>query len=355
MVFLIVAGVVSGALDFAARRARAAERAAAQAETLSALAGGDLDEESSLKEVLERARDAFQMESVVLRSRERPTERWVDVERSGWAPPGQEAPLRFDVPISPRLRLVGRGPALFAEDQRVLAAFAAAAQTAYEARLLSARARQAQSLAVADRQRTALLGTVGRELRAPVTEIAAAVSGLRGNEGEREELFDAIEAAAARLERVAGDLFEASRLQSGALTVDARPVALDDVIHAAFSTLRASAQRVHVDVPPDLPAVRADPALLERVIANLLDDALRHADSVGITAVAATSSVRVEMVAHGSTAAQHGREPGLALAVAQGLIEAVGGALVADSAAEGGATVRLRLALAERGRVDEPV
>jgi two-component system, OmpR family, sensor histidine kinase KdpD len=138
VVFVVVAVVVSGAVELAARRARAAEQASAQAETLSALAGSDLDEHETLHAVLDQARRTFGMQSVALKVRDHSSGDWTDSEQAGWAPAGREAPMRFDVPISPDLRLVGRGPALFASDQRVLQAFAAAAETAFEGRRLTA-------------------------------------------------------------------------------------------------------------------------------------------------------------------------------------------------------------------------
>jgi two-component system, OmpR family, sensor histidine kinase KdpD len=127
IVFVVVAALVSGAVELATRRAHVAERALAEAETMSALTGPDLDAQESLRDVLRRAREEFKMESVTLAARQRGSGDWIDVEHVGWAPPGQEAPLRFDVPIGPHLRMLGRGPALFAEDQRVLEAFAGAA------------------------------------------------------------------------------------------------------------------------------------------------------------------------------------------------------------------------------------
>ena len=124
--------MVSGSVEFAVRRAQAAERARAEAETISALTGPELEGEESLREVLRRARETFRMESVVLKALRAASDEWREVEHVGWAPAGEEAPLRFDVSVGPRLRLLGRGPALFAEDQRVLDAFANAARTAYE-------------------------------------------------------------------------------------------------------------------------------------------------------------------------------------------------------------------------------
>jgi two-component system sensor histidine kinase KdpD len=371
VVFVAVAIVVSVAVEVATRRARAAEQAVAQAETLSALAGSDLDESSTLKDILGRARKTFNMESVVLKAREPYDEAWRDVERSGWAPVGREAPLRFDVPINPRLRLIGRGPALFAEDQRVLSAFAAAAETAYEGRRLSAQAREAESLAVVDRQRTALLAAVGHDLRTPLAGIKAAVTSLRQTDvvwsvDERDELLATIESSADRLEGVVANLLDASRLQAGVLAVEARPVALDEAVAAALLSIAIATDRVQVDVPEDLPHVHADPGLLERILANLIDNALRHGANdapVRVTALAAASSAKLEIIDHGPGISAAQRERlfipfqrldersttngiGLGLWVARGFAEAMGGALVADSSAGGGLTMRLRLPLA---------
>ena len=115
------------------------------------------------------------MESVALRARPARPANGVEVEQARLGRARQEAPLRFDVPTGNDLRLIGRGPALFAEDQRVLEAFAAAAQTAYDGRRLSAKAREAASSRSADRQRTALLAGVGHDLRTPLAGIKASV------------------------------------------------------------------------------------------------------------------------------------------------------------------------------------
>ena len=178
-VFVVVAAAVSGAMELAARRTRAAEHAAEEAETLAALAGADLDQADTLHRILDRARRTFDMESVALLVRDRETGAWSEADHAGWVPPGREGPLRFDVPVGADLRLTGRGPALYAEDQRVLKAFAAAAETAVEGRRLGEQARAAQALAAVDRQRTALLAAVGHDLRTPLAGIKAAVSSLR--------------------------------------------------------------------------------------------------------------------------------------------------------------------------------
>ena len=73
-------------------------------------AGAELDGGESLREVLRSACETFNMESVTLLARAAGSGEWVEAEHFGWAPPGEEAPLRFDVPVGPHLRMVGRGP-----------------------------------------------------------------------------------------------------------------------------------------------------------------------------------------------------------------------------------------------------
>jgi two-component system sensor histidine kinase KdpD len=265
--------------------------------------------------------------------------------------------------------MVGRGPALFAEDQRVLEAFAAAARTAYEGHLLSGEAEEARTLATVDRQRTSLLAAVGHDLRTPLAGIKAAVSTLRQtdvswSDEERRQLLETIEDSTDRLDGVVDNLLDASRLEAGALTVQPGEVALDEVVAGALLAQPDAAGRVSVDVPEDLPLVRADRGLLQRVLVNVLDNALRHGNSdegVEVAARATGGSARLEIVDHGIGITEEQRdrlfEPfqrldersdglGLGLSVARGFVEAMNGAMVADATRGGGVTIRIRLPLA---------
>ena len=376
VVFVVVAGLVSGAVEFAVRRAQVAERALKEAETLSALAGPNLEEPGSLDDVLHRARETFGMESVTLKARPAGEDDWVDIAHAGWAPPGSEAPLQFDVAAGPRVRLVGRGPALFAEDHRVLDAFAAAALTAYEGRRLSGEAEEARTLAVADRQRTALLAAVGHDLRTPLAGIKASVGSLRQadvswSDDERTELLATIEEAADRLDGIVRNLLDASRLEAGALPLHLDDVALDEVVAAALLGVAAPADRFQVEVAEDLPAVRADRAFLERVLVNVLDNAVRHGGAeqpIEISAHCGAESAKIEIADHGPGVSGHRAETlfepfqgggdrqrdgvGLGLSVARGFLEAMGGGIVADQTFGGGLTMRIRLPLASGARSD---
>ncbi len=371
VVFVAVAALVSGAVEIAVRRAKAAERARADAETLSALTGPDLTGGGSLHDVLRHALKTFRMETVALKVREPGSSEWIDADHVGWAPPGTGAPVRFDLAAGPRLRLVGRGPAMFAEDERVLEAFAGAARTAYEGQRLSGEAEEARNLATVDEQRRALLASVGHDLRTPLAGIKASVSTLRQTDvdwspEEREELLATIEDSTDRLDAVVRNLLDASRLQAGSLVTRTEAVALDQVVSSAALDLPEASDQIEIHVPEDLPLVRADPGLLQRVFVNVLDNAVRHGgrgQPIAVTARAGGESAKIEIVDHGPGVPKDAQselfEPfrrigergeqglGLGLSVARGFVEAMGGAMVADTTPGGGMTMRIRLELDE--------
>jgi two-component system sensor histidine kinase KdpD len=233
---------------------------------------------------------------------------------------------------------------------------------------LSGRAAQAETLADVDRQRTALLGAVGHDLRTPLAAIKAAAGTLGQDDvevsaAEREELLETIVASVDRLDAVVRNLLDASRLEAGALSVHSEPVALDEVVASAALAIPEAGPKLAIDVPDDLPMVNADRGLLQRVLVNVIENALHHgasAEAVEIRAVAGGESARLEVVDHGPGVAAGSEseifEPfhrledrdgvGLGLAVAHGFVEAMGGAMVADSTDGGGLTMRIRLDLA---------
>jgi len=180
---------------------------------------------------------------------------------------------------------------------------------------------------------------------------------------ERAALLETIEDSADRLDSVLSNLLDASRLQTGQLSVRAEAVAVDQVVGNALLALPDVAPSVRVRVPDDMPLLLADPGLLERVLVNLLDNAFRHAGDAGtidVVATALSGAVKLEVIDHGPGVDAAERERifapfrrlddhrsvegvGLGLAVARGFVEAMGGALVPDESPGGGLTMRLRL------------
>ena len=197
------------------------------------------------------------------------------------------------------LALVGHP--LRADDQRLLTAFAAEVAAAYEQRRLADAARAVDVLTESERARTALLGAVSHDLRTPIASIKASVSSLRAadvqwTDAQRAELLATADAGLDRLTDLVTNLLDLSRLQAGVLPVLALPLGLDDVVASALHHLDAPPGAVDVDVPPTCPRSIADAGLLERVIANLVQNALRYSPvgvPVRVTASAARGHGRV--------------------------------------------------------------
>lgn len=337
-VYLAVAVAVSLVVDLAARRTAEAARAQAEAEALSSVAGSTLGEQETLPALLHRVRTVFGANEVAL----------VDELGVPLAVVGatEEDDVEQSVPAG-RAQLVVRGPELFAEDRRVLRAFADAASTALEGRRLAEQAAAAEAV---DRLRTALLAAVGHDLRTPLAGVKAAVSSLRQNDvawtpEETAELLATIEESADRLQGLVSNLLDASRLQAGALSVQPAPVGLDEVVARALLGAPGR-ERVQVDVPESLPPVLADAGLLERVVANLVDNALRHDD--GVVTVRA-SAAGLEVIDHGPGLAAlpdpftSDRGVGLGLFVVRGFVEAMGGTVTPTTTPGGGLTMRVVL------------
>ncbi|MDL4817568.1 DUF4118 domain-containing protein [Actinomadura opuntiae] len=377
-VFLLVAAGVSGVVDLAARRSREAARFGADAEVLSTLAGNVLRGERELDALLGRLRETFGLDSVTLLERRAGDDgdppRWQVVTTAGGRPCTVPEEGDTEIPVGDDLALALRGRPLPAGDRRVLEAFAAQAAAALRRRRLEAEAERARPLEAVDRMRTALLSAVSHDLRTPLSSAKAAVESLRNTEidwtaEERAELADTAGESLDRLDRLVANLLDMSRLQAGVLGMAARPLALDEVVPRALDEIGAAARHVGVAIPGDLPEIEADPALLERVLVNLISNALRYnppGPPVLITAGALRDRVELRIADRGPgiPAADRDRvfQPfqrlddrdnhtgvGLGLALARGLTEAMGGELIPEDTPGGGLTMIVVLPAGENG------
>jgi two-component system, OmpR family, sensor histidine kinase KdpD len=379
-VFIVMAALVSSVVDLAARRTRQAARATAESETLGTLAGSILRGETALPALLERVREAFGLTSVTLLERTTPStsgrsplahgpaDEWTVVASAGLD--GCQRPEDADTEVSAgdTLMLALRGRPLRAEDQRLVGAFAAQAAVILERDRLSEAAAAAVPIAEGDRMRTALLAAVGHDLRTPLASAKAAVTSLRSNDinwsvQDHAELLLTADESLDRLARLVDNLLDMSRLQAGAMSVVNQVVALDEVVPLALDDLGSAAANVSIDVPDDLPLLLADPGLLERVIANLVGNALRY--SPGDTPPTVTGSslggrVELRVIDRGPGIPQAQLDRvfapfqrlgdtdnttgvGLGLALSRGLTEAMGGSLTIEETPGGGVTMVLSL------------
>ena len=359
---LIVAVAVATVVDRSARRGTAAARSRAETAMLASLSRAVLAGDRALPSLLEQIREAFGLRAVTM------------VERTGdeahvvgtCGQPGDdssgEGPDEVAVTDTLALRLSGRS--LPASERRVLVAFAEQAAVALQQGRLAAQAAEAERLAAGNSMRTALLAAVSHDLRTPLAGIKAAASALRSDDlelgdADRAELVATIDESADRLADLVENLLDMSRLQAGAVRPTLTSSDLPAVVHRALIWLDGSERaRVDLEWPADLPAVLADPGLLERVIANLVGNAVRHAPVGPVTVTAGTLGDRVELrvVDRGPGVPLAERERvfapfqrlgdtpsgqgvGLGLAVARGLTESMDGSLTAEDTPGGGLTM----------------
>ena len=186
-----------------------------------------------------------------------------------------------EVPVADSLLLALRGRPLPAADRRVLGAFASYAAAALDQQRLAAEAKAAKPIAAADRMRTALLAAVSHDLRTPLASAKAAVTSLRSPDvnwdaEDHDELLATADESLDRLSHLVDNLLDMSRLQAGALSLFPRPAGLEEIVSRALDNLDPAARIVTVEIPESLPEINVDPAILERVIVNLTENALRY-------------------------------------------------------------------------------
>ncbi|GAA1889136.1 sensor histidine kinase [Asanoa iriomotensis] len=374
-VFVGIAAAVSWIVDVAARRTREAAQASAEAQTLATVAGSVLRGTGPLTALLERLRETFGLDTVTVLERssdaaERPDRQhspaaWSVAASVGGPPCCTPGEAHTEVAVDDDLVLALRGRTPAAADRRLIEAFAAQAAVALRHERLAAAAAQARPLAEADRMRTALLAAVSHDLRTPLASAKAAVDSLLGEEvafsdDDRDDLLDAARESLDRLARLVDNLLDLSRLQAGALGVTLAEIGLEDAVPRALDELGAV---VRSDLSADLPAVAADPGLLERILVNLIANALRFSPPGRpplVTARYLDDRVELRVVDHGPGIPEADRDKvfvpfqrmgdrdnhngvGLGLALSRGLAEAMGGSLRPETTNGGGLTMVLAL------------
>jgi two-component system, OmpR family, sensor histidine kinase KdpD len=278
------------------------------------------------------------------------------------------------------LSLALRGRPLPASDRRVLAAFATYAAAALDQQRLAAQAEAAKPIAAADRMRTALLAAVSHDLRTPLASAKAAVTSLRSadvnwTEEDRSELLATADESLDRLTHLVENLLDMSRLQAGALSLFPRPVGMDEIVSRALDNLEPAARKISVDIPESLPEINVDPAILERVIVNLTENALKYSPDGQpplLTASALGDRVELRVVDRGPGIPEEDRDKmfvpfqrlgdtdnttgvGLGLALSRGLTEAMGGELSAEETPGGGLTMTVSVpVVANHDEIPEP-
>jgi len=375
VVFVLVAAAVAASVHLSARRTADAVAAERESRVLAQLAQSLLGAADQLPTLLNQARDTFGMQSAAIVRRDTVRDPWEVLASSGPFDVALVRDASVRAPVDDFTELVLCGSVIEADEGRLVTAFAAHASAILSREELVRQARVANSLAKDSRTRTALLAGVSHDLRTPLASIKAAVSSLRQDDvawspADEAELLESIEESADRLNAMVGNLLDMSRLQTGSVTAHIQDMHLLDVLNSAISALGEQGRRVRIWFPGDLPLFRADAGLLDRVLSNVLENAVRH--SPGRQEIVVNGSVigdrlQIRVVDRGSGVPDNAKEEifapfrrfgdtsrgegvGLGLAVARGLTEAMDGTLSAEDTPGGGLTIVIDLPLTTMGQ-----
>lgn len=369
VLYVVIAILVSWIVDQAARRTRGARRAAAESELLATVSGSVLRGESAVPALVSRTREAFGVSGARLLAGDGSTQQVLATDgepvRDGRA---VVVPVGTDAAGGPRATLELHGGDVGAPERRLLDVITAQLAAALEHSELTQTARTADALAATDQVRTALLSAVSHDLRRPLAAAIAAVGGLRAagpslSAADHDELVATADESLAALAALVTDLLDVSRVQAGVLAVSLSPVDLAGAVLEALDELGIGPDVVELALDPTVPAVRADPVLLQRVIVNVLANARRYAPPgtrVRIASSRLGPTVELRIVDHGPGVSADRQDDifapfqrlgdtdnttglGLGLALSKGFTEGMGGTLTPETTPGGGLTMVVSL------------
>jgi two-component system sensor histidine kinase KdpD len=355
-VYLVTALVVSALAARSRARAAEAERRALEASVLAEVAGALLESErvqnelrgisARVAEALGVARARIELDSV---RRPEPGESALELRA------GERSVGRMFVESEPDPEVAGR----------ISTSLASLLAVALDRERLGRRAIEAEALRRSDAIKTAILRAVSHDLRSPLTAIRTAADGLEStalelSASDRADLLATIDTETRRLDQLVANLLDLSRLELGVAEPKPELWTVESLVGQALNELGARAERVDVELAPDLPPIEVDGAQIERVLVNLIDNALKFSPDAPVELVGEqrNGEAVVRVVDHGPGLGdgelervfepfEQGRVPsrgsGLGLAIAKGFAQANGARLEAESSRNGGASFVLSL------------
>jgi two-component system, OmpR family, sensor histidine kinase KdpD len=390
--FLAVATIVS---SLAARARGAAERERRRATEIAALydlsqtISAQVDLDRILPAIAETTCRLLRVDACAVLLYDR-AGRLVTHTSIGQPAPGLHSiniPVRDGPVVLGILRVVERipGGGLSQDDRRLLDVLAAQIRLAVERARLVEQVAHAQALVESERIKSALLAAVSHDLRTPLTVMKGATSTLLLDEvawdaATRRTLISAIDVEIDHLDRIVGNLLNMSRIESGALPAERDWQDLAELLGAVLRRMAGQfdSRSLDVDLAPDLPLVAINATLIDQVLTNLLENALKHTPPgtpIGITARREGPAERPGVVLvvrdhgpgvppgdlerifdkfyRGGAAMDQASGAGLGLAICKGIVEAHGGRIWAANCLEGGAMFAFSLPVSPQEVVSE--
>lgn len=258
-------------------------------------------------------------------------------------------------------------PAITDQDLRSLVTtFGSQVLILLERQVLEENEKELSEIRQADQMRVALLNAVSHDLRGPLASSKAAISSLLNNEvswsqEDQRELLNSASSSLDQLNHLIENLLDMSRLEAGAIFLNWRNVGVEDVVSGAIKSLKSPTDLIEISIDSELPSVKGDPILLERVIGNLLENALRFNPkdrTITIAAFQVEERIEVRIIDHGPGLSTKDKSKlftpfqrlgdrdnstgvGLGLAIVKGFTELMNGRISIEETYQGGLTMVL--------------
>jgi len=360
--FLLFAVSASVVVNRFAQRSHEADRARAEAQILAGAAANVAASHEDLQPLLESLRTVFAASSVALAGRRDGL--WTSDLVSGVAISDFDAGSHFEIDDDHRLYVIGA--TLSDQDNQLIGVFARRIAAGLRSQVIAREANQLQEIAEAESLRLALFRTASKELLGPLEKVQANIALLTGSHerrslDERNAVLSGVEVQVRQLTRIVVNLIDTGRLEACEVSVHLESVRLNAVVTSAIAGVDTRGRTVTCDVADDLPTLRTDSVLIQRVIANIVSNACRFGPvdkPVAIRAGVVGDFVEVLVVDRGPGMTTAQREAvlapfdrlsgaqlnaGLSLTVASGFTQLLGGRVLFEDTPGGGLTVAVEL------------
>ena len=262
--------------------------------------------------------------------------------------------------------LLANPPIIDPELRNLVTTFGSQILILLERQLLEENEKELSEIRQADQMRVALLNAVSHDFRGPLASSKAAISSLLNKEvswtqEDQRELLNSASHSLDQLNHLVENLLDMSRLEAGAIFLNWRNVGIEDAVSGAIKSLKSPTDLIEISIDSELPPIKGDPILLERVIGNLLENALRFNPkdrSITIAAFQVEERIEMRIIDHGPGLSTKDKSRiftpfqrlgdrdnstgvGLGLAIVKGFSELMNGRISIEETFQGGLTVVL--------------